>query len=107
MHIFSRQLFTFTGVFGINSRLTVNFYPKKVHTMAKCSITGLKLQRGNHVSHANNKVKRTFKPNLQNKKYYSIAQGKFVKIKNISTRAMRIIDKHGIDEYLQLSKKEK
>ncbi len=33
--------------------------------MAKCEITGKKRQTGNNVSHANNKTKRTFKPNLQ------------------------------------------
>jgi large subunit ribosomal protein L28 len=71
----------------------------------KCSITGRKAMGGNNVSHAKNRTKRKFQVNLQNKKYWSDALGKFVQLKNISTKAMRTIDKHGgIDEMLKLSK---
>jgi large subunit ribosomal protein L28 len=66
--------------------------------MAKvCDITGKRVQVGNNVSHANNKTKRTFVPNLQKKKFYIPEDGVWVELK-ICTRALKTIDKYGISE---------
>lgn len=59
-----------------------------------CQITGKTVQYGNNVSHANNKTRRRFLPNLQKKRIWVPEEGKFVTLK-ISTRAMRTIDKKG------------
>ncbi|MCU0428163.1 MAG: 50S ribosomal protein L28 [Candidatus Kapabacteria bacterium] len=59
-----------------------------------CQITGKTVQYGNNVSHANNKTRRRFLPNLQKKRIWVPEEGKFVTLK-ISTRAMRTLDKKG------------
>ncbi len=59
-----------------------------------CQITGKTVQYGNNVSHANNKTRRRFLPNLQKKRVWVPEEGKFVTLK-ISTRAMRTLDKKG------------
>jgi len=66
----------------------------------RCSITGKKPLSGNHVSHANNKVRRRQLPNLQKKRIYVSELGGFVKIK-LSTRALRTIDKKGFLPFLK------
>jgi large subunit ribosomal protein L28 len=66
--------------------------------MAKvCDITGKRVRVGNNVSHANNKTKRTFSPNLQKKKFYIPEDGVWIELK-VSTRALKTIDKYGISE---------
>ena len=59
-----------------------------------CQITGKTVQYGNNVSHANNKTRRRFLPNLQKKRIWDAEEGRFVTLK-ISTRALRTIDKKG------------
>lgn len=54
---------------------------------------------GNNVSHANNKTKRRYLPNLQYKRFWLESEKRFVRIR-VSTRGMRIIDKHGIEAVL-------
>jgi large subunit ribosomal protein L28 len=66
----------------------------------KCPITGKGPLVGNNVSHANNKTKRRYLPNLQYKRFWLEAEKRFIRIR-ISTRGMRIIDKHGIEEVLK------
>lgn len=66
----------------------------------KCSITGKKPMVGNNVSHANNKTKRRYLPNLQYKRFWLDAEKRFVRLR-VSTRGMRIIDKHGIEAVLK------
>ena len=69
--------------------------------MAKvCQITGRKTQVGNRVSHANNKTKRKFFPNLQKKRFFVPSEGTWISLK-ISTAAIRTINKNGIDETLK------
>ena len=63
----------------------------------KCPVTGKGPMVGNNVSHANNKTKRRYLPNLQSKRFWFI--NKWVRLR-ISTRGMRIIDKHGIEAVL-------
>jgi len=66
----------------------------------KCPLTGKGPMVGNNVSHANNKTKRRFLPNLQYKRFWLESEKRFVRIR-ISTRGMRIIDKHGIEAVLK------
>lgn len=55
---------------------------------------------GNNVSHANNKTKRRYLPNLQYKRFWLESEKRFVRIR-VSTRGMRIIDKLGIEAVLR------
>ncbi len=72
--------------------------------MAKvCQLTGKRPMSGNNVSHANNKTKRRFLPNLQSHRYWVPSQNRFIKLR-LSTKAMRIIDKIGIEEAIVLLK---
>ena len=69
--------------------------------MAKvCDLTGKRPTTGNHVSHANNKTKRRFLPNLHKRRIWVPSQKRYVTLK-ISTRALRTIDKIGIDAALE------
>ena len=65
-----------------------------------CEISGKKPMTGNNVSHANNRTKRRFIPNLQNVKLYSGTLQKYINL-NVTTRAMKTIEKNGgLDSYL-------
>lgn len=65
----------------------------------KCNLTGKRTVTGNNVSHANNKTKRTFKPNLHTKRFK--LNGQTVKLR-LSTKALRNIDKCGsLEAYLE------
>tara|TARA_Y100001958_G_C21064216_1_gene426004 strand:- start:141 stop:383 length:243 start_codon:yes stop_codon:yes gene_type:complete len=66
-----------------------------------CAITHKKCTVGNNVSHANNRTKRTFKPNLHTKRFKR-ANGTTIKL-TVSAKGLRIIDKIGIDEALKRS----
>ena len=66
----------------------------------RCAITGKGVMSGNNVSHANNKTRRRFLPNLQETSFLSEALGQMVRLR-LSTRAIRTIEFHGgIDAYL-------
>ena len=65
-----------------------------------CDVTGKKAMVGNHVSHAKNRVKRLFKPNLHKHKFWVESENKFVTL-TVSTKGMRIIDKKGISQVLK------
>ena len=64
-----------------------------------CEITGKRPMSGNHVSHANNKVKRKFVPNLQTHRFWLASENRWIKLR-VSRKAMRIIDKKGIEQIL-------
>ncbi len=64
-----------------------------------CMITGKKPQVGNRVSHANNKTKHRFMPNLQTHRFWVESLGQFVRLR-VSAKGMRIIDKYGIEKVL-------
>ncbi|HEX4045652.1 MAG TPA: 50S ribosomal protein L28 [Gammaproteobacteria bacterium] len=64
----------------------------------KCPVTGKGPMVGNNVSHANNKTKRRYLPNLQYKRFY-MQNGRFVRLR-VTTRGIRIIDKYGIEAVL-------
>lgn len=60
-----------------------------------CQVTGKRPISGNNVSHANNKTRRRFLPNIQHHRFWVEEENRFVTLK-ISTKGMRIIDKLGI-----------
>ena len=64
-----------------------------------CQVTGKRPMVGNNVSHANNKTRRRFLPNLHNHRFWVESENRFVRLR-VSTKGMRIIDKHGIDKVL-------
>ena len=65
-----------------------------------CDVTGKKTTTGNNVSHAKNRTRRKFLPNLQNRKFWVESENRWVSMK-ISGAALRTIDKLGIDEVLK------
>lgn len=64
-----------------------------------CIVTGKSPQVGNNVSHAKNRTKRRFIPNLHSHRFWVEAEKRFVKLR-LSSKGMRIIDKVGIDQVL-------
>jgi large subunit ribosomal protein L28 len=64
-----------------------------------CEVTGKRPMVGNHVSHANNKTKRRFLPNLQYRRFWVESENRFVRLR-VSNAALRLIDKKGIDVVL-------
>ena len=64
-----------------------------------CQVTGKRPVVGNNVSHANNKTKRRFLPNLQYRRFWVESENRFVRLR-VSNAGLRIIDKKGIDEVL-------
>lgn len=84
-------LFIFAPSFGKSEKIT----------MAKvCQITGKRTRVGNNVSHANNKTKRKFYPNLQKKRFFIPSTGEWVTLK-VSTSALRTINKNGIENVIR------
>ena len=66
----------------------------------QCELTGVKISLGNNVSHAHNKTKRSFIPNLQKKSIYSDILNQMVRLK-ISTKAIKSIESAGgFDKYI-------
>lgn len=65
-----------------------------------CELTGKRPQVGNNVSHANNKTKRRFNPNLHKKRFYIPEEDKWITLK-VSTSALRTINKIGIAAVLK------
>ncbi len=64
-----------------------------------CQVTGKRPITGNNVSHANNKTKRRFLPNIQHKRFWVEEENRFVTLK-VSARGIRTIDKIGIKAVL-------
>lgn len=64
-----------------------------------CQVTGKGPMSGNNISHANNKTKRRFLPNLQYRRFWVESENRWVRLR-ISTAALRLIDKVGIDQVL-------
>ena len=64
-----------------------------------CMVTGKKPVTGNNVSHAMNKTRRRFLPNIHSHRFWVESEKRFVKLR-LSTKGMRIIDKNGIDAVL-------
>ena len=64
-----------------------------------CQVTGKKPVSGNNVSHANNRTRRRFLPNLHSHRFWVASENRWVKLR-LSSKGMRIIDKNGIDQVL-------
>ncbi|MBK5935870.1 MAG: 50S ribosomal protein L28 [Halorhodospira halophila] len=64
-----------------------------------CQVTGKRPGTGNNVSHANNKTRRRFLPNLHDHRYWVESENRWVRLR-VSAKGMRIIDKRGIDAVL-------
>ena len=69
-----------------------------------CQVTGKKPLRGNNVSHAKNRTKRTFQPNVHKHRFWIESEKRHISL-NVSAKGMRIIDKKGIDQVLSDIKK--
>lgn len=68
-----------------------------------CQITGKHVITGNTVSHSNIKTRRTFAPNLQDRKFFIPEENKWVKLR-VSVNGMRTINKNGIVAALKTAK---
>ncbi|HLU20685.1 MAG TPA: 50S ribosomal protein L28 [Pusillimonas sp.] len=64
-----------------------------------CQVTGKGPRTGNNVSHANNKTKRRFLPNLQSRRFWVESENRWVRLR-VSASAIRTIDKNGIESVL-------
>jgi len=64
-----------------------------------CQVTGKRTRSGQNVSHANNKTKRQFRPNLHERRFWVASENRWVRLR-VSTAALRTIDKNGIDAVL-------
>jgi large subunit ribosomal protein L28 len=64
-----------------------------------CEVTGKKPRVGNNVSHANNKTKRRFLPNLQSRRFWLESEKRWVRLR-VTTAGLRTIDKKGIEVVL-------
>jgi large subunit ribosomal protein L28 len=62
-----------------------------------CEVTGKRPTTGNNVSHANNKTRRRFVPNLHSHRFWLESEKRYVKLR-VSTKGLRIIDKQGIEK---------
>lgn len=64
-----------------------------------CQVTGKGPMTGNNISHANNKTKRRFLPNLQRRRFWVESENRWVSLR-LTNAALRTIDKNGIDAVL-------
>ncbi|UCV02578.1 50S ribosomal protein L28 [Dechloromonas denitrificans] len=64
-----------------------------------CQVTGKAPMVGNKVSHANNRTKRRFLPNLQYRRFWVESENRFIRLR-VSNAGLRLIDKNGIETVL-------
>ena len=64
-----------------------------------CQVTGKRPMSGNNVSHAKNRTRRRFLPNLHHHRFWVESENRFIRIR-LSSKGMRVIDKLGIDAVL-------
>jgi large subunit ribosomal protein L28 len=64
-----------------------------------CQVTGKRPMVGNNVSHANNKTKRRFLPNLHSRRFWLASERRWVRLR-VSRQGLRIIDKLGIERVI-------
>jgi len=94
--------YTFLILLAVNgSGIKRAFVKEKLKSsMSKvCQVTGKKPLAGNNVSHAKNRNKRTFQPNLHKHKFWVESENRYVSL-TVSANGMRTIDKNGIDKVL-------
>ena len=64
-----------------------------------CEVTGKRPMAGNNVSHANNKTRRRFLPNLQSRRFWVASEHRWIRLR-VSKQGLRLIDKNGIERVL-------
>jgi len=64
-----------------------------------CQVTGKRPMSGNNVSHAKNRTRRRFEPNLHTHRFWMETEKRFVKLR-VSSKGMRIIDKLGVEQVI-------
>jgi large subunit ribosomal protein L28 len=64
-----------------------------------CQVTGKRPMTGNNVSHANNRTKRRFMPNLQSRRFWVESEKRWIRLR-LTNAGLRTIDKNGIDVVL-------
>jgi large subunit ribosomal protein L28 len=85
---------------GIVPRFVVIINYWRIISMAKkCQVTGKKPMSGNNVSHANNKTRRRFEPNLQSHRFWVPSEKRWVRLR-LTARGIKTIDKLGIEKVL-------
>ena len=72
---------------------------RHIHMTRICQVTGKRSMSGNNVSHAHNKTRRKFLPNLHYRRFWVDSENRWVRLR-ISAAGLRIIDKKGIDAVL-------
>jgi len=73
----------------------------------RCQITGKSVMSGNNVSHALNRTRRRFLPNVQDTSLYSVALGRWVKVRASAAGLRTVEHKGGLDEFLSNTAKTK
>jgi large subunit ribosomal protein L28 len=87
----------------INTTFTENpaQFWESINVMARvCQVTGKRPITGNNVSHAKNRTRRRFLPNLHQHRFWLQEEKRFVTLR-VSSKGMRIIDKRGIEQVLE------
>jgi large subunit ribosomal protein L28 len=80
--------------------IIVVFAENRGSVMARvCQVTGKRPMVGNNVSHANNKTKRRFLPNLQYRRFWVEGENRWIRLR-ISSAGLRLVDKVGIEQVL-------
>ena len=77
----------------------INFFIREYVMARVCQVTGKKPMVGHQVSHANNKTKRRFMPNLQYRRFWVESENRWVRLR-LTTAGLRTVDKIGIDAVL-------
>ena len=77
----------------------INFFIREYVMARVCQVTGKKPMVGHQVSHANNKTKRRFLPNLQYHRFWVESENRWVRLR-LTTAGLRTVDKIGIDAVL-------
>jgi large subunit ribosomal protein L28 len=89
------------GSWCANRRIFPTFAARNPEAMSKvCQITGKHVITGNRVSHSNRKTRRTFTPNLQDRRFFLPAENRWVTLR-VSAAGMRTIDKIGLEAALK------
>ncbi|MBI2685974.1 MAG: 50S ribosomal protein L28 [Acidobacteria bacterium] len=65
----------------------------------ECPVTGIKTRFGNRVSHANNKTRRTWEPNMQSKRFWIPSENRYIRLR-LSAQGIKMVDKIGIEAVL-------
>jgi large subunit ribosomal protein L28 len=84
--------------YNIGLPASINDFPE-IPMSRVCQVTGKAPRVGHHVSHANNKTKRRYLPNLQYRKFWVESENRWVKMR-LTNAGLRLIDKKGIDVIL-------